>query len=56
MRTSGQLRAIVNMANALREERGDTQWSPEDRDRVADAFNLLKRIGPPVRVRREPGT
>ena len=41
MRTSVQLRKITEMADHLREQRGDTEWRPEDRANVNHAYELL---------------
>ena len=49
MRTSKQLIVISAMADELRKQRGDTEWSDEDRDKVNQALETLRSVGPMVR-------
>jgi hypothetical protein len=57
MRTSQQLTLISAMADELRKQRGDTEWSDQDRERVNLVYEMLLAVGPiERRYSREPGS
>lgn len=55
MRTSEQLRQIAEIALALADQRGDTEWNDAQREALNEAYRLLAEVGPIERhFTREP--
>lgn len=43
------LRVLADRTTALAAERGDTEWSDDDRVRIATAYEAVRAVGPPLR-------